>query len=441
MRAAAFATLGLLCAAAVFGQSPPSPTTNPQGFADAIAKQVAEIRGLPFKQNVRVETQSTAEFNEYVSHRLDEEMPDTIRRNYGTIARVLGLYRGPAIDDFSDMMTAVMTSQVAAYYDPEKQKFFIVMSGMPDLMLGVLYAHELYHALQDQHFDVASYLGMKPGQAPPAIMNSDAELARQSVVEGEATYMMSLWMMQKMMGKVPERDVMTQVVTMQANMSVAQMRKALENPEVAKLLGPDLQDSVAAAGDIPPFIIDTMIGAYFKGLSFVFAVQEKGWPAVEKLYSEYPPRSTEHILHPEKWLARENPVDFPWPDFAKVKALKGWELLTSDVLGEFQWRIVFNEHGLANESHEIAAGWGGDRYAVFKEKDSDATLLLWRTAWDSEAEAADFAEAYDKVLAVKYGEMKTPPPTHIVLKGVNVFIVEGGEQKNLGALMKVVSSL
>ena len=63
------------------------------------------------------------------------------------------------------MMTTVMTSQVGAYYDPEKHSFFVVMGGMPDLMQGVMYSHELYHALQDQHFDLVRYVeaGSKSG--------------------------------------------------------------------------------------------------------------------------------------------------------------------------------------------------------------------------------------------------------------------------------------
>ncbi len=82
-----------------------------------------------------------------------------------------------------------------------------------------------------------------------------------------------------------------------------------------------------------------------KGAAFVFAVQEKGWSAVERLYREYPPQSTEQILHPEKWVARENPSIITWTDIKKQKALKDWELLDDDVIGEIQWRIIFNENG------------------------------------------------------------------------------------------------
>jgi len=413
----------------------PTPTAEPQAVADKIAVQIEQIRGLAFKQPVKVELQSTEDFSKYVSRELDEVVSDSIRSHYGLIVRALGLYRGPPIEDFSGMMTAVMTSQVGAYYDPEKRSFYILMGELPEMMQGVMYSHELYHALQDQYFDLQRY--MKPDAARGAEpFSGDTQLARSATVEGEATYMMSLWMMQKMTGKPATREMMTQVVSMQANMDMNQLREMIKQPQVAEMMGSDLNDAMAASADIPSFIMDSMIGVYLKGLNFIFAIQEKGWPAVEKLYTEYPAQSTEHILHPEKWLAREAPANFKWPKFEKVAALEGWELMDEDVLGEFQWRVVFKEQGFAKEAEAAAAGWGGDRYAVFKRKDSEATLLLLRTSWDTEAEAREFAEVYRRVQATKNAD--APVATRLLQKGVDVFIVEGGDEAAIDSLLKVV---
>ena len=85
-----------------------------QGTVDAIAKEVAQIRGLPFKRGVPAERQSTAQFQEYLRRKIDEVVPASILLNYGRIVRTLGLYRGPAIDDYSAMMTSVMGSQAGA---------------------------------------------------------------------------------------------------------------------------------------------------------------------------------------------------------------------------------------------------------------------------------------------------------------------------------------
>jgi hypothetical protein len=432
-RIVGLAAVILVSSSAHSDNTPPPPPPDAQATADSIAREIEQIRGLAFKQPVRAETQSVEKFGEYVARQLDKEVPESIRLHYGTIVRTLGLYRGPTID-FSSMMMTVMTSQVGAYYDPEKQSFFVVMSGLPDMMQGVMYSHELYHALQDQHFGLVRYMDI--GTKGSGSQNGDSSLARSAVVEGEATYMMSLWMMQKMAGKPPTREMMKMVITMQADMGVDQLREALKQPEVAKTVGSDMQAAVDATDKIPAFIMDSMMAVYLKGAGFVFAVHEQGWPAVEKLYTEYPPQSTEHILHPEKWLAREAPTVFKWPSFEKVTVLEDWELLDDDVLGEFQWRSVFKEQGLAADAESVAGGWDGDRYAVFQRKDSKATLLLLRTRWDSEKEAQEFADAYRRVLAVKYAD--APAPTRLVQKGVDVFVVEGGEEATLDKLMKVV---
>lgn len=410
---------------------------SPQATADAIAKEVAQIRGLEFKQPVGVEIQSPDKFREYVTARIDEVVPPNLRRHYGKVVQTLGLYRGPPIEDLTTMMTGVMSSQAGAYYDPKKQRFYVLMTRMPELMQGAIYSHELYHALQDQHFSLDRY--MLTDRRDPSY-SGDRLLARQSVVEGEATYMMTLWTVQKMAKIIPPREVLARAIELQSDMSMDQLRAMIQQQAgLREMVGEDVQKAMESADGIPPFILDTMIGAYLKGMGFVFAVHEQGWPAVEKLYTEYPPQSTEQILHPEKWLAREAAVNFVWPDLGKVSDLRDWELLDDDVLGEFQWRVVFKVHGLTAEAESAAAGWGGDRYAVFKHRKSDATLLMLRTTWDTAADAAEFAEAYRKVLAVKYAD--SPKPTRVEQKGVDVFIVEGGDEAKIDSLLRVVRNL
>lgn len=438
-------TLRAIACAAIFSgatlahsQEAAPPVSDPQTIADTIAREVEDIRGLAFKEPVKAQNQSPEEFRDYISREMNEALPESLRRHYDPIVRALGLYRGPVIEDFSTMMTAVVSSQTGAYYDPETKGFFVLMQGMPEVMQGVLYSHELYHAMQDQYFDLTRFIE-GPGKPGDPNFNSDRHLARGAVVEGEATYLMSLWMVKKMTGSMPARDMMGAVVAAQSNLGMDQLREMLKQPAFASAMGTDIQNAIEAAENIPMFVMETMMGVYMKGLSFVYAVHEQGWQAVETLYGDYPPESTEQILHPEKWLAREAPVTFDRPKFEKVKALRGWELLDTDVLGEFQWRIVFMEHGLQTEAESAAAGWGGDRYAVFTKQDSDATLLLLRTAWDSGAEATEFVNAYRKVQETKRADREKP--MRLEQKGRDVYIVEGGDETTADALLKFLRTM
>ena len=430
------------CAFSTHAAEPAQPESStpaapdPVAFAAEISKEVADIRGLPFKRSVGVEIQSQEAFGKYLDKNLDEAVPEALVRHYGKIVRKLGLYRGPEIADFRTVMKGVMTSQAGAYYDPQQQRFYVLLEDMPEMMAGVLYAHELYHGLQDQYFALDRYISAVGQRGKPSF-DSDQVLARQAVVEGEATYIMNLWTLKRMTQAVPSREMVGPIVLMQSSMSMEQIGAMFDQPQVAALVGDQARESVASAKSIPPFIMETLIAAYLKGLAFIFAIEEHGWATVEKLYGEYPPQSTEQILHPDKWLARENPSTIEWPSFARTAALKDWELLDSDVLGEFQWRVIFREQGLGAEADAVAAGWDGDRYAVFKRKDSEAMLLLLRTSWDSDAEAKEFADAYRRLLVTKYADNREA--TRVAQRGADVFIVEGADDSQTDVLMQVVT--
>src|SRR3989337_2014414 len=119
-----------------------------------------------------------------------------------------------------------MSSQVAAYYDPKAQKFYSLMQNMPEPMLHMMYAHELYHGLQDQYFGLEKYLPMT-SQGGPAL-NSDQTTARQAVVEGEASYIMSMYMMKQMAQKEPTRELMAPAVRLQSQMDMENIKAMMK---------------------------------------------------------------------------------------------------------------------------------------------------------------------------------------------------------------------
>jgi hypothetical protein len=408
-----------------------APVADPQIKADQIQKEVAELRGLPFKRNVKAELQSLDDFGKYLDKALETEVPAESKPYYGLVVRKLGLYNGPIIENAPDMMKMIMTSQAGAYYDPDKQTFFVLMTKMPEMLLDGLFAHELHHGLQDQYFDLNKYF-LTPARTRS--LSTDETMARQAVVEGEATYMMTLWLMKRMTGSIPNRDLLGTAVDMQANMDMEMLRSMLKQPQVAETMGDDLKSALAAIEKIPPFMFDALMGAYMKGLGFVFAVEGHGWSEVEKLYTTKPPASMEQILHPEKWFAGETPLGIKLPAFSD-RRLRDWELLDTDVIGEFRWRSIFKAQGLAADANELAAGWNGDRYAIMKRngKSKDELLLLLYTAWDSEAEASQFAAGYRRLVANKYASASEP--TRVVQKKADVLIVEGGSESKIDALV------
>lgn len=409
------ALAGLLAAQFAQAQAAsPAPQLDPAAYIARIEKDIEALRGLAFLRSVPVAAQTPEDLGRYLDAEMAEVVPPALAENFGRLVKRLGLHRGPELGNLHDTMRTVMTSQVAAYYDPEAERIFILQGGGSEQEEGLVYSHELYHALQDQHFDLQAY--MPEGDA----LDADQALARTAVVEGEATYLHTMWLVRSMSGMVPPRAVLGTMVQLQADLAVAQLQ--------------EMAGGAVDMDDVPPFLIETLLGNYMKGAVFVHAVHEKGWAEVEKLYREYPPASTEQILHPEKWFAREAVSSIRWTDLSKERLLRDWELIDEDALGEIQWRIIFKVQEQA-DGDAAAAGWDGDRYAVFRRKGGDETLMLLRTAWDSEADATEFAAAYRRLLGVKYAGANEP--VRVEQQGTDVFIVEGGRPADLDALMQL----
>ena len=117
-----------------------------------------------------------------------------------------------------------------------------------------------------------------------------------------------------------------------------------------------------------------------------------------------PPRSTEQLLHPEKyWDAekRDEPVAL---EFAVQDLPEGWEVLKEDTLGELVLACMVEDpsdrRGLPTSSiaslstrytFRASEGWGGDRLLLLGK--GAARLLVLETRWDTEDDAREFDAA------------------------------------------------
>jgi hypothetical protein len=359
-----------------------------QRQASRIQDDVAEIRGRPFKEPVIVEWTSREQFREFMLAEF-EKAPKI--RDYWDVVRMLGIYRGPDREPPEEIVVELL-SNAAAAYDANRHAFMLLMD-MNEKDRNVVFAHELYHGFQDQYFDLQRYL-LEMSRAVDA--NGDEVLARQSVVEGEAAYVDAIYQARDPANSRPTRD--------------------------------------QVAGSMPPFMFEMFMSPYIDGMAFIHAIHARGWPEVEKLYGEYPPVSTEQILHPEKWFAREEPVRITWPEFHSESRFWNWQLLHANVMGERGWQVAFREQGLRAEAQGAAAGWNGDRYAVFRHRHDKVFLMLMYTSWDTEADAVEFADAYRRLLESKY--RGTSIPTRLLAQGSEVLIVEGGFPESADAFME-----
>ncbi len=338
---------------------------------DTVLARVSAIRNLPATGSVDVGLQSRDEIRRYILARMAEEYPPEELELDRRLLLKLGLI--PDSLDYPGTLVLLLTEQVAGYYDPRTRTLHVADWVPVQDQLPVM-AHELVHALQDQHFDLDRLLEGVEG-------NEDATQARVALVEGEGLALMLEYILRPLGQSFLD---IPDLVQMQKD----QMERARQSYGVFR--------------KVPPFIQEALLFPYVQGARFLqFYVRRHGWPGVDRLYADLP-RSTEQILHPEKAESpRDEPTHVEPPPLPAVLGGR-WERIYRNVLGEFMLRLILDQFLEADTARAAAAGWDGDSVQLFEGAEDE--LALWtRSVWDTEQDAVEFVEAYEDLIPLKYG--------------------------------------
>jgi hypothetical protein len=155
----------------------------------------------------------------------------------------------------------------------------------------------------------------------------------------------------------------------------------------------NLSGQTAQLAKLPGSLRAQLLFPYTNGVAFVQGLANKGgWAAVNEAYAR-PPDSTEQILHPEKYVAHEEPVDVSVPADLAKRLGAGWTVDFQDTLGEFGLRTWLQLVGGLDQAAASSAadGWGGDRVVLVSH--GDAFAIAVETVWDTPDDAAAFAAA------------------------------------------------
>jgi hypothetical protein len=325
--------------AAVVVTDVPSPAVRPDvptatgleqrlsRLADELAARVSEIRGLPARGPIARGVMSRDAVVARIRERTRQEYPPGEVELEGELLKRLGMI--PEAMDYERTIFDLLEEQVLGFYDPDARRLYIA-DWVPEAMQPVTMAHELTHALQDQHFDIGRYVHHVQGA-------SDRQTAAMAVIEGDATAAMMDFTL------APMRQRVTQI------------------PNVETLIANQLQSTdQARLAAAPRAMRETLLFPYVAG--FGMCVREMrdggGYPAVNALLRR-PPESTEQVIHAEKLRARELPVDVPVTLPAPLAA--DHRVAYQDVMGELGlWLYLLTALG-DDAAREAAAGWGGDR--------------------------------------------------------------------------------
>ena len=362
-------------------------------------RAVTAIRGLAFIEPVTYDVLTRAAIKQTIARKLDEQFSPAELRNVGQGLSALGLL--PHNYPLKEKYIELLGEQVAAFYDQHQHRLFMFEdASLAGSQNRVVLAHELTHALQDQHVGLLKLpLEIKT--------NDDRALAASALVEGEATLVMSQYMLQ--------------------NISLAGLR---EN------LGAAVSQNMRQLQEAPRYLRELLVFPYLRGQEFCAALFARGgYEAISAAYKN-PPSSTAQILHPDKYFGenREEPITI---DFGDTR-VNGEQPLADNVLGEFGTRVLLSHWIDAKKAEAAASGWRGDRYLVFNNGDA----VVWKSAWK---DAEGFYAAIRMALEERYKTLfaldqngwlstKIPRALRLLRHGENVVVIDAGDEKWAQAL-------
>jgi hypothetical protein len=345
-------------------------------LVERVSKDVAEIRELPFKKEVPVQVVDDAGAREHFLARLDAMVPEEQMIAVETAYKLLGMI--PEEMTLLDSFLAALEEQAGGFYDPPSGEYFL-LSDMPAAMAPTLTAHELTHALEDQHFDLDRRMRAR-------LSDEDRSFALGAVHEGSATLLMSVFTARQMFS---------------GEMDAEELQAAAQAEA----------DKMKVLTEMPQVLLRQLVGPYVLGAAFfvdgnMMSLISTGYPTakVNKSFADTPV-SSEQILHPEKYwdpAHRDEPrtIDL---GRAGAKLGKGWKQAGAGVLGELSLGVMVGAEapvdpmammtGTGNWTNDAAAGWDGDRWQVWRN--GDRRVLMLATVWDSPEDAKEFADALD----------------------------------------------
>jgi len=332
--------------------------------AEAILKETSELRELSILREVKSGAQSRSEIEQVIIKNLDADTTPAEMYAAEIVLKAFGL--APPDFAYRSFLIKLLSEQVAGYYDPKARQFYLAdwieLDGQKPVM-----AHELTHALQDQHFNLRRFEKWPDG-------DSDAELAARALIEGDATL------------------AMTHYLTRHPMVALAFMRSSQDTPS----------EQFEKA---PRAVRESLMFPYAEGSNWAAEVHDRGgWDMVSKAFTKLP-QSTEQILHPEKYFAYEPPVKVTLPDFRRALGPR-WKRIDNDVSGEWGYYLVLDEYLKdAKSSKQAAAGWGGDRFVIYEGPRKSGVFLAQLTVWDTAADAEEFLAAYTRRIVKRLGDL------------------------------------
>lgn len=354
------------------------------------AARIEALRCLSFEELPEIEVIDRETFAEDQAARFDAW--DDRSRQFDNKQFEMLLTIGSDVDSV-EVREESQAATVGGYYDYVDEQIVIVSDDNASLTIDEpILAHELAHALQDQHFDIGQYNRS----------TKDQNNGKLGVIEGDVTRL---------------------------------EHKYRTNCEEEIWGEPCMEDAGPGGGGAsPPNMAYYYMSfqPYSDGPAFIeYVYEEQGWEGVNELY-EAMPRASLYTIEPTHYndLTLE---ELEVPD----RSSEAWERLSwedgpdHNVIGQAGIASIFMGQSAdagpgdrivsplafqnVNEDNEIdrfnpfnyqfdeTDGWRGDRLYVYAD-DRDRTASVWKTSWSDTRELNMFLSTYVELIQYQGGE-------------------------------------
>ena len=313
-------------------------------LVDELLKFSSQESGFPIKSDVKRQMTTRAAVEHYLSEKFDEDEDAKRMQRSEIVLKKFGLLDR----DFNlkPFLLALLKEQIEAYYDSKTKTVNMLDWISIDEQKPVL-AHELTHALQDQHVDLDKW----SDQTPPDVSHTASEdsdhlakdeldTAREAVTEGQATAVMMDNML-KPMGKslIGDPEIM--------DFLKRQMSGSENSPMLARA---------------PLLLSESLLFPYREGLSFEQDVwMDRGQTAAFTGALDRPPSSSWEIMNPREYEMGHVPSIPYMPDIHPIvdETYRPYDI---GQVGQLDLHILAGLFGGENAARDLTPAWDGGIY-------------------------------------------------------------------------------
>ncbi len=385
-RTTALQAMRRLCVSPEIVSEPVTPRTTPPAIAE-VESEVESVRDLEYVRHVNVEPVTPAEIDHRLRTYFRASYPERFYdRRTDAWATIGAIPRGVGI---LEALNRYQQGQVLGFYNSQNEE--LVYTGDEDLnrIEQFVLAHELTHAIDDQHFDLDRL------DVLAQTCNDERFQAALGAVEGSANYF------------------------------ATQVSLRFPISELGELGGGGLNG-------VPPLIVELQAYPYTAGQAFVDSLADEGGPAAVDGALRSFPVTTEQVLHPSAYPA-DRPTRVDVPDFAPTFG-PGFRDHDVMLVGEVWLKALLHTRIDLSTSERAAAGWDGGIYRAWSDRRQVAVVM--RTVWDTPEDAAEFRDVLDRW--IREG---SEPGLVLAAKGRNVDAGFASSQDLLPALRSILRSL